>query len=128
MDPGLVYFSNLPGFWTLKHAQASLAILGYKRAKCHALTWCPWQPADLQCLLQEHGVGCASPALHVPCMPLCVIARAALPHVGKIQVQFGGWLCKDAVPKCREKQGLTMAIKLCLMPLSNSTWVYLGMS
>lgn len=44
-----------------------------------------------------------------------------------IQMRFGSWLCKDAVPKCREEQGLTVARKLFLLPVSNSTRVYLGM-
>lgn len=67
------------------------------------------------------------------CLPSLMCALHAtvchsLAQVGKIQVKFGGSLCQDAAPKFREEQGLSMAIKLCLMPLSNSTWVYLGMS
>lgn len=43
-------------------------------------------------------------------------------------MRFGSWLCKDAVPKCREKQGLIVPRKLFLLPLSNSTYVYLVMT
>lgn len=43
-------------------------------------------------------------------------------------MRFGTWLCKDAVPKCREKQGLIVPRRLFLLPLSNSAYVYLVMT